>query len=127
MTKTKFILDYDKWRCGLNGINCLGNGPTNLQNSSGYMCCLGQWCKQLGVTDDEMGRNGEPWLLKTKVDISLFAIPDIINGGLKNTNLSSDAISINDEYTTTPAIKIIKLTNLLATHNIELEVINMPK
>jgi len=126
MSTKKLVLDYSKWRCGMSGHNKLGVGYTSLKNLDGYMCCLGQWCQQLGVDEKELGRNGEPWLLKTKADISLFTESDN-GGGLQNNKLALNAMFINDELATSPAEKINKLTTLLASHNIELEVINIPK
>lgn len=126
MSITKLVLDYSKWRSGLRGHNSVGLGFTKLKNEEGYMCCLGQWCQQLGVPNEELENNSEPWSLKTTVDISLFTQSDNW-GGLKNSKLASSAIFINDELGTSPADKINKLTTLLASHNIELEVINIPK
>jgi hypothetical protein len=127
MSVTKFVLDYSKWRCGLDGHNHLGVGSTSLLNRLGYMCCLGQWCQQLGVTEEILLKKGEPWQLTTNADISLFASLNAINGYVENTRLSIEAMVINDELATTPAVKIEKLTNLLASYDIELEVINLPK
>jgi hypothetical protein len=127
MSVTKLVLDYSKWRCGLRSHNQLGEGSTSLQNEEGYMCCIGQWCNQIGVSSEELQKISNPFCLKTKTDISLFAIPDPEYGGLKNTRLATDAMYINDEHGTTPADKINKLRNLLASYNIDLEVINQPK
>jgi hypothetical protein len=127
MSVTKLVLDYSKWRSGLRSHNQVGRGSTVLRNKEGYMCCLGQWCSQLGVSDEELEGNSEPWSVKTNADISLFTQPDLASGGLESSRLARDAIFINDEHATTPVDKINKLTNLLGSYGIELEVINIPK
>jgi hypothetical protein len=45
----KLILDYSKWRCGMDGANSLGDGETALLNDKGFMCCLGMFGKQCGI------------------------------------------------------------------------------
>ena len=123
MQPTKFILDYSKWRCGFHGDHALGKGVTALLNDQGYMCCLGQWSKQLGATDDELMHKVSPWHIKRV----LPALTKATEYGFCNTDLAIRAMSINDCGDTTPERKINELTELLAPYNIELEVINIPK
>ena len=123
MKPKKLILDYSKWRSGRGGINKVGEGPTTLLNSLGYMCCLGQWCQQLGIPDNELRGKQLPDGLNIEVKPLNYKSTGIIF----NSNFSEQAITINDETKSTPDEKIMLLNNLLASEGIELEVINKPK
>lgn len=112
----KLILDYSKWRCGGDSDYKVGEGVVALFNDQGFMCCLGQFGKQQGMTDDEMLNKGEPIECKTQV-------PLFIND---TYSFVIDAIDINDDETTTPEIKIELLRERLGIEGIELEVINKP-
>src|SRR5688572_13973621 len=92
----KLILDYSKWRCGEDGEYKVGDGVVALLNDQGFMCCLGQFGKQMGMNDEEMLNRGEPIECNTQV-------PLFINN---NHSFAGDAISINDDELTTPEIKI---------------------
>lgn len=125
----KLILDYSKWRSGVNGENKVGEGKTQLQNMEGFQCCLGQWSIQLGVTEEEALGCDEPNELHTLV--SLFCDESYYYGRnescYKTTNeLAVDCIAINDDDGTTPEEKIEKLMERLQEEGIELEVINKP-
>lgn len=120
----KLILDYSKWRCGENGSNQLGQGDTYLLNEEGFQCCLGQFSTQLSdeVNEHLLGE-AEP------SGIPVY-IPDLNRHlGKKdyiNTNLSNDAININDDVNTSPDRKIALLKRLFGTKGYEIEVINHP-
>jgi hypothetical protein len=125
----KLILDYFKWRCGGDGENKVGDGTIALLNDLGFMCCLGQWHRQMGVSESDLLNNGEPNELSE--DTPVFSFENDWNESgecieIKNTKLSDMAIGINDDEDTTPEEKINLLTKLLATEDIELEVINKP-
>src|SRR5688500_5363036 len=94
----KLILDYSKWRCGEDGINKVGECIVALLNDQGFMCCLGQFGKQMGMNDEEMLNKGEPIECNTHTQVPLF-----IND---NYSFVADAISINDDELTTPERKI---------------------
>lgn len=49
--RKKFVIDRSKWRSGSMGEHAIGKGNTEMLNEQGYMCCLGQICKQLEVQD----------------------------------------------------------------------------
>lgn len=119
----KLILDYSKWRCGEDGPHPVGTGKTELKNTEGFMCCLGQWSVQLGATEDEILGRGEPNEIET-------VIPLFVNSRStyeKFTNdLAVDCIDINDRKDTTPEEKISALSERLQEEGIELEVINKP-
>ena len=117
-TNKKLILDYSKWRCGEGSEYSVGEGGTALLNEEGYMCCLGQFGKQMGMNDEEMLNKGEPIECNTHTQVPLF-----IND---NYSFVADAISINDDELTTPERKIELLKERLDIEGIELEVINKP-
>jgi hypothetical protein len=124
----KFILDYSKWRCGEGGAHEVGKGQTALLNSEGYMCCLGQWSLQLGMTEGDILGNGEPCEVKKAIPI-LCALSEDDEGDdeFRTTNFSSQAMEINDKKSSTPEEKIILLSALCKKNNIELIVINQPE
>lgn len=124
----KLTLDYSKWRCGgiaeqMLSNNVLGAGLTALHNQEGFECCIGQFCLQCGATIGDIIDIGEP------ADLDKFISPfnnEINEGRFVNSKLSNDLIRINDHAFTTPEQKIQEISNLLAEHYIELEVINKP-
>jgi hypothetical protein len=141
MEVKQLILDYSKWRCGDDGENKIGTGTTALLNDQGFMCCLGQWCHQLGAPLEELLNLGEPQEAKTTIDLFVdvekhnyeyfcpekgeYVTEEIIDGKCGNT-LSGDCITVNDNAESTPDEKIDKLTELLAEKGISLKVINQP-
>jgi hypothetical protein len=125
----KLILDYSKWRCGGTWDHQVGDGDVALLNAQGFMCCLGQWHRQCGISDSDLLDKGEPNELPEQTDLFSFESDWNPQGEcieIKNTNLSERAICINDAEDTTPEEKINLLTKLLETEGIELEVINKP-
>jgi len=126
----ELILDYKKWRCGgdNDGINALGLGDTCLLNDEGFMCCLGQFSKQ--INEDLRNNNilgiGEPEDIAIHIHDLNFVDNDAEaeNNGYSNTNLTYLAININDNEDTTPQEKIVFLTNLFKEHDYEIKVIN---
>lgn len=115
-----FVLDYSKWRCGnttLTKKNKLGTGFTQLLNTDGYMCCLGQFCNQLGVPKTKLKWVGHPKQLRMKVDY-------LIDSDDQSTQLTNKAVSINDEPSTSVELKITLLTKLFKEYGITLKVIN---
>lgn len=112
MKKNKvLILDESKWRCGAaspSKENKRGKGITKLENKEGYMCCLGQFCKQLTPKKDILDFC-EPRELNVK--ISLLATGSRYN--IDNTKFSNTAMSINDNEGTSVNQKVSKLRALL--------------
>lgn len=95
--KRKFIIDRSKWRCGgETGENAKGFGSTRLLNGEGYMCCLGQIAKQLGYINADLIGLGEPYELHDD-DEKNFEENILVNSDTCNTDLTSDAMSINDD------------------------------
>ena len=119
------ILDYSKWRCGRNGKNKLGKGETFLCNKSGYMCCLGQFSPQLNIK-------------VKKEDLKFLAIPSDLSKEIpfltsfyhfthRDSDLSRQAININDDTKTTPEEKIKLLRELFKEYGLIIRVINRKK
>jgi hypothetical protein len=123
----KLILDYSKWRSGGKGPNRVGKGDTLLLNDEGFMCCLGQFCKQLNplITDDTILNRGTPGGLRE--DIPLLNVNIGISSFHTETVLSQEAIKINDDYNSSSEEKIEELKSLFLQHKIEIEVINKPE
>jgi hypothetical protein len=120
----KFVLDVSKWRCGggtTSGVR-LGKGDTALLNEFGYMCCLGQFCKQEGLPEIDLIEIGEPYELEKEVPLLTLLNED----GYINSAFSKKAMDINDDECTTVLQKINQLRELFATVDIELEVVNIP-
>lgn len=127
MTKTYklpkvLVLDYRKWRCGGDYHNSEfshGVGTTLLENEEGYMCCLGQFCKQAGLKKNE--------LLDVDTPSSL---PNVVLGLVKygtDNGFSNTAIAINDDESSTIAWKVRKLQTLCRKYRRELVLKNFPK
>lgn len=120
----KLILDYSKWRCGGTGINRLGKGETALANEEGFYCCLGLFSPQLNsqITLEDMISMGEPSDINKHIP-HLNKVSEVFRA---NTELSKDAIYINDGELTTPEEKIQLLKELFLKQGLEIEVINNP-
>lgn len=123
MSITKLVLDYSKWRCGLNGETKVGEGETRLKNAEGFMCCIGQWCEQVGVPETQLLDITTPTYFKYVVQP--FNQRD--GSGFVSSRFSIQAMQINDNKITTPEEKIIALKELCHSYDIELEVINKPE
>lgn len=127
---TELILDYSKWRCGgqdiaraLNvpdiGIG-VGVGLTALCNTEGFMCCLGQWTKQLHPEYRLIGK-GRPRDLG-----EMYEFTERVNGQIESSFFATEAMLINDSQYTSVDEKIQKLTELCKTYKYKLTVINKP-
>jgi hypothetical protein len=88
--KDYLIIDRSKWRTGSHG-----KGITQLLNKEGYMCCLGFRCYQMGIPKKDLLGKKAPCSLSKN-----WEIPDLVDISLGcNTDLSQDAILINDKHT----------------------------
>lgn len=123
-------LDYATWRSGEDGAYSIGEGMTSLLNSRGFMCCLGQWCLQLGADKTDIVSRGEPGEVQKVIEgLNIFEKmndDDEEATQYSNTSFSTQAMSINDETETTAEEKIELLTALCKEHGFELRVINKP-
>lgn len=119
MSKKVVTIDRSKWITGEQWhVNHTGIGTTKLKNEEGHMCCLGFVCSQL--SDVQLNLEVEPEDLGVE-------IPEISEheerAGVKvlvNTNLSNEAMGINDSVDTTPEEKEKLLKKLFKETNIEL-------
>lgn len=141
----KLILDYNKWRCGgdstitkyddgsnssfttIDNTNKLGEGDTKLLNDQGYMCCLGQFSLQLNTTISSLNISGfgEPGEIEDDILLLTSDYGDGDGYSCRNTSLSDEAMTINDDSSTTPEEKIVLLQELFAKADCEIEVINL--
>ena len=110
----KFVIDRSKWRCGGNGLNSCGFGPTNLLNNQKYMCCLGQMCVQLGIKEKDISNHGNPEMIHQLIPIltkkTEYFDDDCID--VEDTRFASLAININDDELLTPEERERKLKSL---------------
>lgn len=126
--KQTFTIDCNTWRCGDNGKYKLGEGNTALLNKKGYMCCLGQVALQLDVHEADLLGKGEPDQLD--IDIELLTIrynsDEEELSIIANSELSSDAMRINDSTESTVSQKMKELKELFNEDGYDLEFINIP-
>jgi hypothetical protein len=126
--KQTFTIDCNTWRCGDDGKYKLGEGSTALLNKKGYMCCLGQVALQLDVHEADLLGKGEPDQLN--IDIELLTIRYNNNKKklsiIANSELSSDAMRINDSTESTVSQKMKELKELFNDNGYGLEFINIP-
>ena len=115
-----FTVDRSKWRCGgsTNEVspNKVGKGVTMLKNPQGYKCCLGFCAEQLGIDIPDFA--AEPQELECEDENCLIRFED---GCIENSDLSEDAMSINDAEDTTPQEKEIKLIELFKGYDQEIQ------
>lgn len=112
------VLDYKKWFCGGGKRNVgrgLGEGDVALLNQEGYMCCLGQFHQQCGISNDKL---------------LYCSLPEEFNSDFHT--ISSDgfvdsAVNINDNVLTTILEKVKKLKSLCKKYRKELVLKNFPK
>lgn len=131
----KYIIDRSIWRCGGStdlgpylAENIVGQGRTKLLNIDGFMCCLGQTCRQDGATDQQLLNNDYP--RQINAIIGPFTKPDnrepnsVFFLGFVNTGLSNDAMSINDDNYINLEERERRLKELFESHGFELEFVN---
>ena len=120
--KKKITIDRATWRCGYKSLvptNKNGIGETVLCNDQGFKCCLGFACQQLtGVSDETLLYKPSPEHLR--MEIPGFTS---LQGAARplDTQLSDDAIDINDSERTTREQKEIALTERFAQDGFTLE------
>lgn len=121
------ILKKSKWVCGDPPSNDIkghynGKGEPMLLNSDGFMCCLGQFCRQLNpkIRLRDLLNKGMPLNLSMPITDLNEKLPD--SRYYINTKLSSRAQSINDDPNTTVYMKIKKLKSLFKKHGYKIVV-----
>lgn len=113
------VIDRSIWRCGAGLENVHGVGPTQLLNSDGYMCCLGQFSCQLGVPKEDLLYQYSPRDLRIEWDIP-FLLTKTKFDNERNSILAHDAIGINDNPDFTSAQRERALKKLFVNHGIKL-------
>lgn len=108
MPREKITIDRSKWRTGDHGENATGKGETALINKQGYKCCLGFVAQQAGPRQALKGI-GEPSGCQKHIK-GLTVVNQYNN--FKNTQLTFNAMNINDDESTTPRQKEKKLRTL---------------
>lgn len=118
----KLVLDYSTWRCGGDGQNRLGDGPTSLYNKKGYACCLGQWCIHEGAPVELILNKDEPIDVYTDEheDEKYFEETHL----LRHSDFVASAIGINDDEETSPNEKAEALVALTKKYGYDLKLIN---
>lgn len=117
----KFTIDRSRWRCGDEGDNAVGIGPTMLVNSKGYMCCLGFVCEQLGFNKSLISLRGDPADALLEHAMLTTKFNDDLGSHYDNSDLCNLAIEINDNSDTTPQEKEKLLIELFEKYHHEIE------
>lgn len=120
-----YTLDVAKWRCG-GAEQQLGSGPTQMANSNGFMCCLGQFAlkhtkKHLKVPLTT------PHALATELQKAydpVFVIKAEGKHGFEHTELACDLMSLNDSEYTSVNDKVQSIRELLRQNGHTLRVRN---
>lgn len=131
----KFTIDRSKWRCGgceRIGLPCRsqrGLGRTMLRNDQGFMCCLGQVCVQLGVSENALDW-ADPYKVAEETN-EVFPLLAEYNPAYDddpvdedeymNSDLAGEAICINDSEILSDKERETKLADVFRRHGHELE------
>ncbi len=121
------VLDYKKWRCGYcinDGITSHGSGFIELLNEEGYMCCLGQFSLQSGLSKNKIKCKNTPADLSCEIDGLNYKKFNSRDKDYSDTSLSKKCISINDNMHTISQ-KVIDLIEVLSPRKLKLK--NFPK
>ena len=133
----KLILDVSIWRCGKhsayygssqdNDNTGTGQGNTKLLNDEGYMCCLGQFAHQAGVSKEELLDHSYPHELPEEFYIEGLVFEFNIEDSFfpSSTDFAKEAITINDDTKTTVKRKTELLQTLCTEYNMKLTVENL--
>lgn len=118
-----FTIDRSIWRCGGSiKQTCKGRGATELANSQGFMCCLGQVAGACGVPFQALKLKPSPNMITAPEAKLLDGILTTELGDLadsRQTKLAWDAMDINDDETITQSEREAKLAELFAKHGHE--------
>ena len=116
-------LDYSKWRCGGRGKYKLGEGGNSLNNRDGYQCCLGQFSEQAGVNFTDKFHYGMPEDLPDEIEgLSFYG-----DGSTIDTDLSTKAAEINDDYFLTTKERVRTLQELFKQEGYVIKLRNFPE
>lgn len=126
----KLILDIKTWRCGgqyTSEENGTGQGYTELLNTLGYRCCLGQFLPQIdkSIKKKNLLESLTPSDLIYSEQNALIILRGYEEERPKcatNSKLTEEAMNINDNMITTIEQKIYKLKELFAEYNYEIKI-----
>lgn len=129
---TKLKLFYDTWICGSPLMNkdkskCHGEGPTQMLNDKGFMCCLGQFSNQAGVPATCLKGSEGPYSVLCDNHAFVTKLLEFDGTYSSSTGLTNAAIHINDCQGTTVKEKADELVELFAKYGIELELVGFPE
>ena len=102
--KIEVVIKRSKWRTGYEGENKTGRGDTQLLNKQGFKCCLGFICLTVRPKTSKVSGLHNPFQCD-------FPVQDL-KCGIYDTYLTTDAITINDDESTTQKQKEIALKKL---------------
>jgi hypothetical protein len=130
----KLIIDRSKWRTGGDNIPNTGIGKTRLLNEEGYMCCLGFACEQSGVPKDVLLNVASPSCLSEESEEFIHEYDEALlnskllsqegKGFFINSDLSDDAMNINDSMSFTRDEREREIQELFGGYGIKVEFIN---
>ena len=116
----EFTIDRSKWRCGgVHNKNSRGKGGTSLLNEEGFMCCLGQTCRQVGIEKEDLLKKNEPRQIDTKLhtkNLGIFVESRGLFSTFMDTELSKSAMIINDTSFLNQKERESKLRELFKRH-----------
>lgn len=124
----KYILKKSLWRCGKNGQFKHGEGETQMLNKEGFMCCLGHFAKQVGVTDAQLINTVNPnhlaWnMFGADKEGPVYDPAMVVGDSRSNSQLAYDLIQINDNVSTSAEEKLVSIRLRLESAGHELEVV----
>ena len=130
----KFTIDKKSWRRGGSNQNFDEFGRVALLNDKGFMCCLGFICEQSGVDREYLLECAEPQEIppefgeqvKFLVNITFEEDEDyegniVDDPTLYDTELTNEAIAINDNPALSDEERVKQLTWLFESEGIVLE------
>lgn len=122
MSKIRVLIDRAKWRTGGDSPNKTGVGTTYLKNTHGYKCCLGFICEAV-MPELNINAIGQPGDLHSPIDGLNIPLYDK-NDSYCDTQLSHEAMRINDDGSLLLFEKELKLQELFKDSPYELEFVN---
>lgn len=133
--KIKVVIDRSKWRTGGGGLNQTGEGGTSILNDEGYMCCLGFCMNASKLAKKDLLHKDTPastlnglrcnsnkvsGILRS-TGVRALTSPTVFSGCFASTELTNEAIDINDAYSTTPEQKEKQLLELFKDSVFDIE------
>jgi hypothetical protein len=136
--KIKVVIDRSKWRTGGFSSKATGAGITALLNDEGYMCCLGFCMAASKVAKKDLLCIASPPTLMNTIKSDSKKLGRVLrSNGVRalaslslsdyrtyiSTDLTSNAMNINDSHDTTPKQKEKAILELFRDSVFDLEFI----